>query len=659
MSKTIIGLGVVAVAAVGGYVGTEAYIKHRISNEIEANFAQIRANGGRAEHGALAFSLWTRDVTISDIAVEFAAPRPAKIKVASFAARHLGQDGNDAFTADAISMSGIEASGTAALPDGGTITLTMPELTIAQFRGPTRLQSQPASSSPLDIYRFGLEQSAAIRAGSITAPSLVARIEGNKIASGTGYTYSDIDIRDVKNGKIATASIGRMNFTAAFLYGKTEQVTGDIAGIKTEDIDMVAMAALLDPAKTNDDKTYRLIGQTTAGTYTLKSDKNYTIRIDSFSGGEMKAQPSRLKLPAFAALLLKAGAQSDLTQNRAVIEAMPSLYEGLSIADTSLKGLSVEMPDGSVKLAALRFGIDGGKIGEFAIEGLDGVSPKGPVKLGRFALKGFDVAALLRMSAKFNASGRTPSTDEMMGMLTLLEGIEFKDLSVPHKDSGKQITLHDARLNWGQFVGPIPSRIHLKLNMTGPLEEKDGEPFTLLRDVGIDEATANIDVGVTWHESEKKLTLAPGTFDISKLFALNAELSLDNVQRDLFTTNPTQAIVTTSLIKPGVLKMTLRDLGGIDLALAQRARNTGITAEAVRNELVDQIRSTSAQMAVTQPNADQIGTAIAAFISKPNGTLTLTVTPKQSMRLLELIEVLKASGPDAVSLFQIDAQTAP
>lgn len=658
MSKIVIGLGAAAVAVVGGYFGTEAYIRHRIASEIEANFAQIRAGGGQAKHGDLTFSLWTRDVTLSDIAVEFTAPRPAKIKVARFAAKNLGQDGSDHFTASEISLSGIEANELMALPDGGKLDLKMPSLEIADFRGPSRLQSQPTSSAPLDVYRFALQQSAAIRASSFTAPSLSATMTGGKFPPGTGYTYSDLSIRDVKDGKIGTATIGRVNLNASFAYaGKNEQLIGEISGMKTDDIDMTAMAALLDPAYAKDDKTYRLMRQMTAGTYTIKSDKNYTIRIDSFSNGEVKAQPSRLKLPALAALVMKTGTSPDLAQSRELMDVIPGLYEGLSIADTSLKGLSVESPDGNFKLATLRFGLEGGKVGEFVVEGLDGKSPDGPVKFGRFALKGFDVAGMLRMSSKFSTPGRKPSTDDLMGMLTLLEGFELKDLVAPHKGTNKLISLHEAALSWGQFVGPIPTKAHLKLKMTGPLEEKDGEPFTLLRDVGINEATADMDIGLAWNESEKKLVLTPGTFAIEKLFSVEAKTSLNNVPRGLFTTNPQQAMMAALPIEYGAIEIVGRDLGAVDLSIAQYARKQNVSTAEARSTLATDIRTKGRAAGNNDPVSGRLADAVATFIEKPNGTLALKITPRAKLPVMQFIELTKNDPSAMFSLFDIDIQT--
>jgi hypothetical protein len=660
MSKTVIGLGVVAVAAVGGYFGTEAYIKHRIATEIETNFAQIRAGGGQAKHGDLAFSLWTRDVTISDIAVEFSAPQQAKITVGRFAASGVGLASTSTFTTSKIALTDIDASGAIAPSGGLDVTVKAPRVEIADYSGPTQLPAQSKITSPLDMYRAGLAQFAAISARALTAPTVTVTAKGTALPGGADYVYSDLSIRDIKDGKVATSHVSRVNVAMTVAQpGKQVRMKGEIADITARDFDATATAIVLDPAHMNDDKFYRIQGEVSTGAYTVTSDDGPAFRIDGIRMGGMKIQPSKFKMQELLAALPAANAPLDPVKTSAMIETVASTYEGIQLDNAEMRGLSFQAPDGPVKLASMRFNVDRGKISEFAVEGLDGKSKEGPFKIGRFAVKGFDFSGLMRQTSKMTVRGTTPSNDDIIGMLKVLESVELKDMVVPHKESGKLVTLHDASLSWGQFVGPIPSKVQLKLNMTGPIEEKDGEPFMLLRDVGINEATAVIDFGLVWNESERKLVLTPGTFEIGKLFAVNAELSLDNVLRDLFTTNPTQALVTTSLIKPGPLKITLRDLGGVDLLLAKYAREHGIMIEEARTAIMAEVQLNSEALAARDPAGGKFGAALVDFIRKPNGTLKVSMTPKQSLRLLEMIDVLKAGGPDAISLFEIEAQSGP
>ena len=133
----------------------------------------------------------------------------------------------------------------------------------------------------------------------------------------------------------------------------------------------------------------------------------------------------------------------------------------------------MDTPEGAFKLAAIRFNLENGKTGEFAFEGLDGRSPQGPVKVARFALKAFDIANLLRMSALFANPAERPSPDQAAGMLALLEGAEIRGLVAPYKDAGKPVNIDLLSLDWGQFVGPIPSKARLTAKVSGPLDAND------------------------------------------------------------------------------------------------------------------------------------------------------------------------------------------
>lgn len=658
MSKIVIGLGAAAIAAVGGYFGTEAYIKQRIAGEIEANFAQIRAGGGKAQHGDLAFNLWKRDVTLSDIVVEFSAPQQASIKAGRFAASGIGLGSTENFTANNIVITDLDASGAVAPSGGLDVTIKAPRVEIADYSGPTRLSAQNKIASPLDMYRAGLAQFAAISARAITAPTVNVTAKGTAMPGGADYVYSDLAIRDIKDGKVATTHANRVTvaMTVAQPGKKQVRMTGEIADISARDFDATAAETVLDPAHANDDKFYRIQGQISTGAYTLTSDNGPSFRIDGIRMGDMKIQPSKFKMQDLLAALPAANTPADLKKTRAMIETVASTYEGIQIDSAEILGLSAQAPDGPVKLARMYFNLDRGKIGEFAVEGVDMRSKDGPVKVDRFAFKGFDFSGLMRQTSQMTAAGATRSTDSIVGMLKALEGVELKGMVAPHKDSGKLITIHDASLSWGQFVGPIPSKINFKLKMTGPLEEKDGEPFTLLRDVGITEATAEMDVGLAWNESEKKLVLTPGTFEIGKLFAIDAKTSLNNVPRDLFTTNPQQAMMAALPIEYGTLEITGRDLGAVDLSVAQYARKQNIPTEQARSTLANEIRTKGRAAGNNDPVSGRLADAVAAFIEKPRGTMSVKVTPRAKLPVMQFIELTKNDPATAFTLFDIDIQ---
>ena len=74
------------------------------------------------------------------------------------------------------------------------------------------------------------------------------------------------------------------------------------------------------------------------------------------------------------------------------------------------------------------------------------------------------------MSAQFATTRRNPAPDQLAALLLLLEGTEIRNLVAPYKRPDKPINIDTLNLDWGQFVGPIPTRARATLKMTGPVD---------------------------------------------------------------------------------------------------------------------------------------------------------------------------------------------
>jgi hypothetical protein len=522
-------------------------------------------------------------------------------------------------------------------------------------------QVDPAS--PTDVYRFLLEHFAAVTATSVTLPTLAtAASMGGGTTSGSGdYTYSGIALRDIKDGRIAATTIDKMAFTAEMgVAGKAEKISGEVAGFSTSDFDAAGAAAILDPARANDDKYYRIYRQAVIGAYTFTSGKGLTARIDGMTMDDIGVRPSRLQLPALIAMIQQmpaAGTTPTPAQTRDLLEKVAGIYEGLRIANAEVRGLTVQTPEGPFRLAAIRFNLENGKVGEFAVEGLDARSPKGPVKVARFALKSLDIANLLRMSSQFSDPGQKPAPDQLLGLLLLLEGTEIKGVVAPYKDTAKPVNIETLNLNWGQFVGPIPSRARLTVKMTGPIDASDPDPFKMLVTAGRDQAAINFDLGATWTEGSRTFMLAPVTAEIGEVGTAAARILLSNVPREVFSINPLQAAVMAAQIEAGVVEIALRDIGGVDLAVAQYARTQNLSPDAARRAIVENIKNTGMTMATTNPDAMAIAGALTRFIENPRGTLTVKLTPKGKVPAMQLVEAIKTNPLTALAKFQVEAST--
>jgi hypothetical protein len=656
MVKILYGALAAIVIAAGGFFGFQFYAQHRVTSEVEAAFEQIRATGAKASHGKVSFDLKSRTLTISDIVGESAAQPPLSLKIASITASGVNQPDSTRFSADSIEAAGIEVGAAMATP-GVNLTYKVPQITVRDYSGPANLQQPPASSSLMDVRLFALKQLAGITATSITASSVATTVNFGGATAGNGdVTYSGVAIEGIKDGKIASAKVDGFVFTVNMqAAGKAEKFTGNLANIITRDIDLDAMAAMFDPQKANDDQYYRTYRQISAGPYVLTFGQGVNMHMDSLTADDVGLRPSRLQLPALLAMIPPAGAAPPTpAQARELLEKVARLYEGIRIGNAEMHGLSVETPQGPLKLAAMRFNFENGKIGELAFEGLDARAQNGPVKLARFALKALDISNLLRLSAQFAA--QKPSPDQALAMLPLIEGAEIKGLVAPYKNTNKPINIDTISLNWGQFVGPIPSQAHLVAKLTTPIDPANPALLPLVA-AGMDTAAIDLDLGAAWMEASRTFTMAPVTLEVGGLLKVSARISFANVPREVFSVKPVQAANMAAQIEAGTVELTLHDLGGVDLAVAQYAGAQNVTRDEARRAIVDSIRTNSQTSLAANPNALAAVEALTRFIETSGQTLIIKLRPLGKVPVLPLMPILKNDPSTALAKFLIEAST--
>lgn len=656
MVKILMGLVAAVVIAVGGYFGVEFYAQHRVASEIETAFEQIRASGGKASHGKVSFDARSRTVRIADIATETASQPPVSVKIASVTATGVGQPDTGRFSADSIEASDVEIGGSIGGAAGGRISYKMPRIEMKDYNGPAGLPAQPAAVSIIEAYRSALAQFAAVSAASITAPTIVGTLSNFGTLISAEFTYTGVALREIKNGKIASAQIERNAFTAGTQQaGKSDKLTGEILNFVSRDIDASAMAAILDPQKANEDKYQRLYGQTTAGPYTIKSAQGMRMRIEEMSLDDISGRPSRLQIPSLLTLMPAAGATPTPAQAREIMERMANLYEGIRVGNAEMRGLSVDTPEGPAKLAAIRFNLENGKVGEFAIEGVDGRTSKGPVKVGRFALKSLDVAGLLRMAAEFSSTGQPPSPDKALALIPLIEGVEIKGLAVPFKDTGKPVNIDAFTLDWSQFVGPIPSKTRLAMKMSAPLDARDaGQKMLVLG--GLDRAAIDLDFGTAWSENSGAFVFEPVVVEIGGLMKASARVSLANVPKAIFSADPARAMVAAMQLEAGAIELNVRDTGGVDLGVAQYARTRNVSREDARKAIAQSIRDTRTTETLSA-TMEALRGALISFVETPGQALIVKLTPRAKVPALQLFQLLKTDPLLALAQFRIEAST--
>jgi hypothetical protein len=657
MVKILMGLAAAIVIAVAGFFGFEFYMQHRVAGEVEAAFEQIRATGGKASHGKVSFDLLNRTVTVADIAGESAAQPPVSVKIARVTASGVSQPDPTRFSADSVEATDIEVglamTGQASL----NLTYKAPRITAKDYSGPAGLQRPPASSSFIDVYRFALEQFAGITASSITAPSLAGTMNFGAAAPGGGeFAYTGFAMQGIKNGKIDVTKVDGVVFNVTMQQaGKTDKITGNLANIASYDVDINAAAAMFDPQKANDDRYYRAYRQVSAGPYIVTSAQGMNMRIEGMTIDDVGLRPSRLQLPALLAMIPQAGAAPPTpAQSREMLEKVAKLYEGIRIGNAEMRGLSMQTPQGPLKLSAMRLNLESGKIGELAFEGLDTRAPTGPVKVDRFALKSLDISNLMRMTAQFATQKSSP--DQALALLPLIEGAEVKGLVAPYKNTGKPVNIDTLSLDWGQFVGPIPSKARLTAKLTTPIDATDAALQPLLA-AGMDSVAIDFDLGAAWTEVSRAFVLEPVSLELGNLLKATLRVSFANVPRGVFSINPVQAANMAAQIEAGTLELVVRDLGGVDLAVAQYAGAQNVSADDARRAVIESIKAATAEAATTNPDVAALADALTDFVESPKGTLTLKLTPHGKVPAMQLIQVLKIDPLTALAQFQVEAST--
>ncbi|MEO8321290.1 MAG: hypothetical protein ABI561_23535 [Bradyrhizobium sp.] len=658
MVKMLIGLAAVVVAAVVGFFGFQFYTQHRISGEIETAFEQIRASGGKASHGKVSFDLLSRTVTIADIAAESATQPPLRIKIASIVAAGVGQPDAARFSADSIETSNIEIDAGFAGLAAGQLAYKIPKVVIKNYSGPASLRQPPASASLIDVYRSSLERLAAISATSVSTPSVIGTMNFGPVPSGD-FAYSGIGLRDIKDGKIAAMQIERAVYTVNTQQaGKADKMTGEMTDITAQDFDAAAAATIFDPKHASDDGYHRVYGKATTGAYTITSSQGVRMRIDGMAIEDVAVRPSRLQFSALLPMIPAAGAAPPTpAQARELMEKVATLYEGVRIGTAGMQGMSMDTPQGAFKLAAIKFNLENGKIGEFAFEGLDVRSPTGPVKIGRFALKSLDVAGLLRTTALFSNPAQQPSPDQYLRLFPLIEGIEVAGVLAPYKNTGKPINIDIFSLNWGQFVGPVPSKARLTTRMTTPVDASNPAMLPFIA-AGLNTLAVDGDIGAAWTEAARTFVLDAPKLEIGGLLNASVRVALANVPRQAFSFNLPQASASAAQIEAGAVEIMLRDLGGIDLAVAQYARSQNVSRDAARKTIIDSIRSTAATAETNNPDTAAVTEALVRFIETPRTALILKLTPRAKVPAIQLLQTFKTDPLVALSQFRIEASTA-
>jgi hypothetical protein len=288
-----------------------------------------------------------------------------------------------------------------------------------------------------------------------------------------------------------------------------------------------------------------------------------------------------------------------------------------------------------------------------SLEGLDAQTPlHEPVKIGRFALRGLGFSELMRSIARLATPAPQASPNQLVGLLHALEGIEMQGLIVP-RNTGRPVEIETANISWGEFVGAFPTQVRAALRLSGPITSGDGEPFTQLLAAGMTTATIDLDAGARWSEASRLAVLSPFSTKLANIGSIEVNATLGNVPASAFTLDAATFMAATAAIEAGPIEIVVRDLGGLDLIVADVARKQNLSPDAARRIVIEIATQPAAALVTSSPDLSGLADAVAHFIEAPGGKLSITITPKGRVPLLPLLAMAQANPAAVLAQFRI------
>ena len=435
MRKALIAIVALVIVGAGGYYGAQLWTQRSAERDVDAFLERWRTSVGAATRGPVEFDLLTRTIKVSNVELLSKLAPQAKVSFAKLVAAGIS-------TAKAERIEVTDWAVTGPLPGqaAAEISYKAPSIVVEGYAGTTMPPRNIEAASALDLFRLALEPLAGTTAASISIPSIAAKItprRGTTIGA-TEYTYSRVQLRNLRQGRIEAVSIDGATFSSEMVQPGLGKLRGEIGTISLADFDVNTLVAILDPAKAKDDRYLQIYRQASVGPYTIKYDLG-SVRIDGATIEDFSVKPSKVSWPELMALGEATPATMSPARLAEVFSMAANLYEAARIGKLEIGGIDVTTPEGNGRIGAVRFnGFENGRLAAFTLADMDFRNRRNEsMQLGRFVLKGFALSNMMRIAARFAAAqGRPPANDQIATLLGALEGLRRTICWCPTRAAG-------------------------------------------------------------------------------------------------------------------------------------------------------------------------------------------------------------------------------
>jgi hypothetical protein len=513
------------------------------------------------------------------------------------------------------------------------------------------------------------ERLRAVSADRIVASEIVAEPKAG--TPGQTVTYRNFVLTGVNAGHVTDASA--QSISMVLTDDNAGRISGDFGAMTAHNIDFVLAGRIAASSRSDANEAKGLLYENFSldGGRFVAQKENVEITFGRISGSKIKARPFATPLSA----LPKDNSQPQVMtpeRKRMMAGFGADLLDSFDIGsfevrDIGVKGISDAKPFNAHLDRMALADLGDAKIGEFSFAGFSTTtSDNTRVSLGNVAFRGFDMSAM-RTRMKAAASDIAQPLDEAKPRELMPNLREFSLSAFEYRGAGAGIVAGAGRGGANVRINKIETRSSdvyegIPKALTASL---DGLSFDVSATASDDSLRtiaglgySQVDLGsrmdVAWKQSAQELAANEVSVAAAGMGALRLKGTLTNVSKDLFAPEPAvaQAAALSALVKN--VDLTVTDQGLLNRMIANEAKRSNRTPDAVRSEWVTAAAVGIPRALGDAPAGRTLGAAVSKFIAKPN-TLHVSANAPNGIGAAELM--LFSQDP-AAFLKRMDVQAS-
>jgi hypothetical protein len=497
------------------------------------------------------------------------------------------------------------------------------------------------------------ERLRALNADRIVAPEVVAELK--QATPGQTVTYRNFVLTGVSGGHVTDASAQSVSMVLIDENGG--KLTGDFGALATHNIDLVLAGRIAASSRSDANEPKGLLYESfslDSGGFVAQKE-NVEITFGRISGSNIKARPFSTPL---SALPKQDGPAQVLTpeQKRVMAGFGADLLDSFDIGnfeirDIGVKGISDSKPFNAHVDRMTLADLGDAKIGEFSFAGFSTNTSDGiRISLGNLAFRGFDMTATrtrLRTAATDIAQPLEDAKPrELVPNLRefSLSAFEYRGagsggaIVAGAGRGGNSVRLNKLEMRGSEPYDGIPTAMTASMDGlsfdVSPTASDDS--LRKIAGLGYSRVELGSRIDIAWKKTAQELAVNEVSIGAGGMGALKLTGALANVSKDVFAPEPAvaQAAALAALVKS--VNLTVTDQGLLNRMIADDAKRSGRTPDAVRSEWVTAAGIGIPAALADAPAGRTLGAAVSKFIAKPT-TLHITANAPNGIGAAELM----------------------